>query len=131
MGIPADAIAFQNVVLDGTFRSDVAPADLLARLWFDNPEDDSPTEADFGGYTPATVAKADWGAASGGVIATTDLVAFGTPSSDASGQINYWSLHDSTTDELVYAQPVSNPTRPTAGGSAFQIRPVVPYGFNN
>lgn len=131
MGIPAANITEQNRVLDGFFRSDMAADEHTVRLWLTNPEDDDPIEADFGGYTPATIAKADWLAASGGVIAVDGLVSFGTPSSDASDSIRFWSLNDATTDALVYPQPVLTPRLVTAGSAAVRIALSVPYGFNN
>ncbi len=127
--MPTDSVTFENLVLDATFRSDLAADDYTVRLWITDPSAVSPDEADFGGYTPATVAKADWSAASGGQIATTGLVSLGTPSSDASDSVRFWSLHDSTTDELMYHAPIGEPRFITAGDNPVLIRPVVPYGF--
>lgn len=127
--MPAQSTTFENSVLDGTFRSDLAADEYTVRVWFDNPADDSPTEADFTGYAAATVAKADWAAAAGGTIATTGLVSLGTPSTDASDAIRYWSLHNSATDELDYSAPLAEPRYVTASANPVRIHPVVPYGF--
>jgi hypothetical protein len=129
--MPTDSVTLENLVLDATFRSDLAADDYTVRLWITDPSAVSPDEADFGGYTPATVAKADWAAASGGQIATTGLVDLGTPSSDASDSVRFWSLHDSTTDELMYHAPLLTPRFITAGASPVRIALTVPYGFNN
>lgn len=131
MGVPADATSLQNLVLDATFTSDLAADGYTVRAWLTNPQGDDPTEADFGDYTPASIAKADWLAASGGVISSDGLVDLGTPSTDASDSIRYWSLNDSATDELVYSSPVLIERLVTAGDNPVRIRLTVPYGFNN
>lgn len=127
--MPAVSTAFQNSVLDGTFRSNLAAASYVVRAWFDNPTGVSPSEADFGGYTPATVLKVAWAVADGGEIATTALVSLGTPTTDATDAIRWWSLHDSVTDELAYYAPVGSPITVTAGSNPVRVRPIVPYGF--
>ena len=129
--MPAHSTAFQNSVLDGTFRSDMAADDYVVRAWFDNPAGVDPTEADFTGYTPPTVAKADWAAAEGGVIQTTALVSFGTPTTDASDALRYVSFHDSVTDELAYSTSLRAEVYVTAGSNPVRLALTVPYGFNN
>lgn len=127
-------VAFQNAVLDGILgptRGSTAPAGFVVRAWFDNPESDDPTEADFTGYTPPTWDSDDWLAAEGGVKLSDGLAALGTPSADASDALRFWSLHDTTSEELVYSAPLRERMWVTAGSNPVRIRLAVPYGFNN
>lgn len=130
----AAGIALQNAFLNGVFgpnRGSTAADAYVVRAWFDNPTGVSPTEADFGGYTPPTWDSDDWLAADGGEVSSDGLASLGTPSSAASDAIRFWSLHDTVTDALAYWAPVEEPVHVTSGANPVRIRLTVPYGFNN
>lgn len=112
----------------GASRAAGSPDNYVIHAWFDDPQGDSPSEVDFDGYAPAEHDADQWDDPDGAETATTGLVDLGTPTTSATDAARYWSIHRTSDDVLLYSAPLRTPVHVTAGGSAFQIRPVIPFG---
>lgn len=124
-----------NQILAGQFgpnRGSTAPDDYVVRLWIDNPSTGSPSEADWGGYTPPTWDSDDWLAPEGGVVVSDGLADFGAPSSAGTDAARYWALHDTATNDLCYWAPLADQINVAAAAAAtVRIQLTVPYGGRN
>src|SRR5690349_6649755 len=101
----AAGIAAMNQILGGWLgpnRSTLAPDSYVIHAWFDNPQDDTPTEVHFTGYTPAEHSSDDWEDPDGAEVFASVLVDLGTPTTSSTDAARYWSMHTPDTDELVY-----------------------------
>lgn len=130
----AAGVELANAFLAGVFgptRGSTAPDSWLVRVWFDNPQADDPTEADFGGYAAVEWDSDFWLTPDGGVVDSDGLADLGTPTTDASDAIRFWSLHRVSDGVLAYSAPVAEAIDVTEGGNPVRIRLTVPYGFNN
>lgn len=126
MPVNPASIETQNAILDGWLRASGRTYQLEG--WIDNPLEDDAQEADFPGYTPATLADTDWSAASGGEIETATLHSLGTPSGAGTDGIRFWALRDTTLDEIAYVGALERTVYMSASSDPLQIRPTVPYG---
>lgn len=130
--MPVNSVTTMNQILDawlGTTRAAGCPDSYDVELWQDDPREDSPTEADWGGYAAASWPSDDWLAAEGGEKDSDGLVDFGAPSSAGTDAARYWALRDPDTDEIAYSAPLSEPISVTdASASSIQIRMTVPFG---
>jgi hypothetical protein len=135
MPIHPAALETMNQILDGWLgpnRAAGAPAAYDVRLWQDDPRTDSPSEADWGGYSSVEWDSADWLAAEGGEKDSDGLVDFGAASSAGTDAARYWALHDTTSGDVCYSAPLESPISVTAAGdNPIKIRLTVPFAGRN
>jgi hypothetical protein len=133
--MPVVAVSTMNQILDawlGSTRGAGVPAAYDVRLWQDDPRTDSPSEADWGGYASVEWSSGDWLAAEGGEKDSDGLVDFGAPSSAGTDAARYWGLHDTTTNDLCYSAPLSEPIAvAAASANPVKIRLTVPFAGRN
>lgn len=132
--MPVADTATANTILSGwlgTGRATGSPDSYKVRLWIDRPDGDDPSEADWGGYTPPTWDSDDWLTPEGGQIQSDGLADFGAPSSAGTDAARWWSLNDTSTDDLRYFGPLSEPLSVTASATAHvKVRLTVPVVVN-
>lgn len=134
MPVPAEATETMNQILAGHFgvnRSSVAPDEYRVRLWHDQPDGDTPAEADWPGYTPPLWSSDDWLTPDGGEVLSDGLVDMGTPTDVGTDADRYWALHDASTNDLCYWGPLSPSLTVAESVNPVRIRLTVPYGGRN
>jgi hypothetical protein len=125
MPIHPAALETMNQILDGWLgpnRAAGAPAAYDVRLWQDDPRTDSPSEADWGGYSSVEWDSADWLAAEGGEKDSDGSVGFPATSSAGTDAARYWALHDTTTGDVCFSGPLDEPLHVSGAGTPVVIR---------
>lgn len=98
------------------------PATGTWRLYADLPTETGVELASDGGYAPATAAVSDWAAASGGSVATTAPVSFGTSTGEWSDVATHWAYCDSL-GAVWYWDELPQPISVTESGTAVSFTP--------
>jgi hypothetical protein len=133
--MPVISVTTMNQILDawlGTTRAAGTPDSYDVELWIDDPRTDSPSEADWVGYSSVSWSSDDWLDAEGGEKDSDGLVDFGAPDGAGTDAARYWALRDPDTEELAYSAPLESPLSVTAAGdNPVKIRLTVPFAGRN
>lgn len=122
----AAGTAMANQLLDGilgAIRSSGSEDEYQVEGWIDDPRQIGAQEADFTGYTPATLDSDDWDDAEGRAKSPLAVVSLGVASVAGSDAIRYWALRNTTLDLIAYSAPLERPVYASAG--AVNINPII------